>query len=196
MHTPHIKKALGVLIAATMLFTACGSDPAPLVAAQDSDTAAEVAAPETPAPIEETADVVSIVSVATTSLGEVLVEETGLTLYGFLDDEDGVPSCEGACADAWPPVFVDSADLPTGLDAGVYSVSERSDGTFQLNSGVWPLYSFAGDAAAGDVNGQGSGDVWFVATPGGGLITGEDVAESAAAAPAEPASAQTETSDY
>lgn len=141
----------------------------------DDTAAAAVSPADTP-----TSDA-SIVAVATTSLGDALVDEAGLTLYGFLDDKDGVPSCEGACADAWPPAFVDSAELPAGLDADVYSVSERSDGTFQLNSGVWPLYRFAGDAAAGDVNGQGSGDVWFVAAPGGGLIQDGDSEESASA---------------
>ena len=30
-----------------------------------------------------------------------------------------------------------------------------------------PLYIFAGDAAPGDVNGQGSGGVWFVVAPDG-----------------------------
>jgi len=26
----------------------------------------------------------------------------------------------------------------------------------------WPLYRYAGDAAAGDTNGQGTGSVWYV----------------------------------
>lgn len=124
----------------------------------------------------------AIVSVATTSLGDALVDEAGLTLYGFLNDIDGTPTCEDACADAWPPILVPSGDLPEGLDADAFSVSERPDGTFQLTSGAWPLYLFAGDASPGDVNGQGSGDVWFVAAPGGGLIGVDDTVENAAAA--------------
>lgn len=140
------------------------------------------------------AEVASIVAVASTPIGDALVDEAGLTLYGFLNDTDGVPSCEGACADAWPPVFVDSAELPADLDAEVFSVSERPDGTFQLNAGVWPLYRFAGDGAPGDVNGQGSGDVWFVATPDGGLIKDGDAAESASAA-STPAASDTESEE-
>ena len=120
----------------------------------------------------------AIVTVATTDLGDSLVDADGLTLYGFLSDSEGVPTCDGACADAWPPVLLDSGELPAGLDPNVFSVVERADGTPQLKSGKWPLYRFAGDAVAGDVNGQGSGDVWFVAAPDGSLI-GADVSAAA-----------------
>jgi hypothetical protein len=34
-----------------------------------------------------------------------------------------------------------------------------------------PLYFFANDAAAGDTNGQGLNDVWFLLTPAGEAIT-------------------------
>jgi len=37
-------------------------------------------------------------------------------------------------------------------------------------AGDWPLYRFAGDHAPGDVNGQGSGGVWFAMAPDGTLI--------------------------
>lgn len=120
--------------------------------------------------VNEPAAAGPIVAVGTTDLGDVLVNTSGLSLYGFLEDVDALPTCDGACADAWPPVIVPSADLPEGLDAEIFSVVERSDGSFQLSAGVWPLYLFAGDAAPGDTSGQGSGDVWFLATPDGGLI--------------------------
>ena len=107
---------------------------------------------------------------APTELGDVLVDEAGLTLYGFTKDADGMPTCEGACAEAWPPLLVDGAELPAGLDPAVFSVVERGDGSHQLKAGKWPLYRFAGDAAPGETNGQGSGDVWFVVDPLGGLI--------------------------
>jgi predicted lipoprotein with Yx(FWY)xxD motif len=93
-----------------------------------------------------------------------------MTLYGFTKDTDGAPTCQGDCANAWPPLLVDGAELPDGLDPAVFSVVERPDGTSQLVAGAWPLYRFAGDAAPGDTNGQGSGGVWFVVDPVGGLI--------------------------
>ena len=93
-----------------------------------------------------------------------------MTVYGFTNDGNGTPTCEGGCAEAWPPVIVDGDELPAGLDPNLFSVVERPDGTMQLKAGKWPLYRFAGDEAPGDVNGQGSGDVWFVLDPQAKLI--------------------------
>ena len=131
--------------------------------------------------VEDAASAV-VASVGETSLGATLVNADGLTLYGFTTDADGVPTCADACADAWPPILVASADLPEGLDPEVFSVVEGVvDGTFQLKAGAWPLYLFAGDAAPGDVNGQGSGDVWFAVNPTGGLIGAEGAVDTASA---------------
>ena len=93
-----------------------------------------------------------------------------MTLYGFTKDADGAPTCEGDCADAWPPLLVDGPELPAGSTRRCSPSSQRPDGSFQLKAGKWPLYRFAGDAAPGETNGQGSGDVWFVVDPLGGLI--------------------------
>jgi predicted lipoprotein with Yx(FWY)xxD motif len=136
------------------------------------------------------APVAGPVQTAATSLGDTLVDAGGRTLYGFLADEDGVPTCEGACADAWPPLVVDGTELPAGLDPQVFTVVARPDGTSQLEAGRWPLYRFAGDAAPGDVNGQGSGDSWFAADPTGGLIKGV----GAAATESAPATASASSS--
>ena len=99
-----------------------------------------------------------------------MVDDAGLTLYGFTNDGNGLPTCEGACAGAWPPLLVDGPELPDGLEAAILSVVERGDGSHQLEAGKWPLYRFAGDANPGETNGQGSGDVWFVVNPLGGLV--------------------------
>lgn len=119
------------------------------------------------------AEASDLVSEADIDLGTVLVDEAGLTLYGFTNDADGVPTCNGDCADAWPPMIVDGG-LPEGLDPSVFSLVERDDGSMQLVAGKWPLYRFAGDAGPGDSNGQGSGDVWFAAAGDGSLIGVDD----------------------
>ena len=104
-----------------------------------------------------------------TALGRVLVDGKQLTLYGLTNDDHGTSTCVDACAMAWPPETVQGAALPSGLDPAIFSVVTRPDGTHQLKAGMWPLYRFAGDAAPGDVNGQGTGGVWYVVTPTGGL---------------------------
>ena len=106
---------------------------------------------------------------AGTSLGEVLVDSEGRTLYGLTQDSDGMPTCVEACAKAWPPVTVDGTNLPAQLDATIFSVVTRPDGSHQLEAGKWPLYRFVGDAAPGDTNGQGSDGMFFVVTPSGTL---------------------------
>ncbi len=145
----------------------------------------------------ETTESAVPVAVAVTDLGEILVDADGLSLYGFTEDVDGLPTCADACADAWPPALTDSSALPEGLDPEIFSVVEGPDGTFQLKAGIWPLYRFAGDGAPGDINGQESGDVWFLATPTGGLIRGDDaVTEDAAGAEAPAEEAAGEGADY
>jgi predicted lipoprotein with Yx(FWY)xxD motif len=100
----------------------------------------------------------------------VLVNAEGLTLYAFTPDSEGVPTCTGDCAGAWPPALVEGEPNYGNLDPSVFSLVEHPDGGMQLKAGDWPLYTFAGDAAPGDTNGQGSNDVWFVVAPDGTLI--------------------------
>ena len=152
---------LGALGAIALALGACGGSDSD----GSSSAGAGAGAPEA-----------ATVSEADSDLGAVLVDADGFTLYGLTDDTDGVSTCEDACAEAWPPLTVDSAELPANLDADLFRVIERSDGTFQLQAGAWPLYRFAGDTAPGDVNGQGSGGVWFAVAPDGSLIKGDAAA--------------------
>ena len=99
-----------------------------------------------------------------TPLGPVLVSPSGLTMYGLMNDTKTHSSCTGACAMTWPPVLVNKGwTAAPGLDRSEFSTLVRPDGTRQLVAGNWPLYTYSGDAKAGDVNGEGSGCVWFAA---------------------------------
>ena len=97
----------------------------------------------------------------------MLVDAGGLTLYVFMSDTAGVPTCVDACAEAWPPALVDGEPSAEGVDASLVSTVEHPAGGTQLAVAGHPLYTFAGDAAPGDVNGHGSGDLWFAVTPAG-----------------------------
>ena len=80
-------------------------------------------------------------------------------------------SCNGACAQVWPPLLVAKGwTAGPGLDRSLFSTITRSDGSRQLVAGQWPLYTFSGDTRPGDVNGEGSGGVWFAAGVNGKLV--------------------------
>ncbi len=173
------------IAAGTLVFAACGGSDDGAPAAET--TPAEVPAAEPASELAaESAAGSAIASTGSTSLGDVLVDANGLTLYGFTNDADGTPTYSGGCAEAWPPVIVAGGEVPAGLDTAVFSVASRDDGSMQLVAGKWPLYLFAGDAAAGDVNGRGSGDVWFAAAPDGSLIKEAQGAAAPAETEAEP----------
>jgi predicted lipoprotein with Yx(FWY)xxD motif len=111
------------------------------------------------------------VQVAETSLGEVLVDGEGMTLYAFTQDGDGVPTCSGDCASTWPALLVEGEPtIADPLDPATFSTVDGAEGGTQLKAGAWPLYNFSGDSAPGDVNGQGSGGVWYAVAPDGTLV--------------------------
>jgi predicted lipoprotein with Yx(FWY)xxD motif len=59
-----------------------------------------------------------------------------------------------------------------GIDAALLGTTEREDGSLQVTLDGHPLYYFAADQTADDLNGQGVGDVWYVVSPQGAAIQG------------------------
>ena len=149
-------------------------DASALPAATPAPTAA--AAPTSTAPPTSAAAAVAAVAVKAgeSELGQMLAGADGLTLYGFVNDVDAISTCYSTCAEAWPPVIVDEEwTVGPGLDTGIFSTTTREDGSLQLVAGKFPLYGFGGDAAPGDITGQGSGDVWFAVGLDGTLLSGD-----------------------
>jgi predicted lipoprotein with Yx(FWY)xxD motif len=113
------------------------------------------------------------VSLASTSLGQVLVDSQGMTLYAYMKDTQGQPSvCEGGCAVAWPPVTAGQVTPGSGIDASKLTTIARSDGSMQAAYNGWPLYEYAKDAKPGDVTGQGVGGIWYVMDASGNVVKG------------------------
>jgi predicted lipoprotein with Yx(FWY)xxD motif len=102
-----------------------------------------------------------------TAIGQVLTNDNGMTLYVFENDRndtdgdgDGDSDCNGMCADSWPPVIASATDMASGQ----FTIITRDDGTtLQWAFKGLPLYHFAGDSMAGNVNGEGVNNVWYVA---------------------------------
>ena len=114
--------------------------------------------------------------VSNSSLGSILVDSDGRTLYLFKADVGAKSACAGACASAWPPLL--ATGKPTGgsgVTASKLGTTTRSDGTRQVIYNGHPLYLYVGDKKPGDVTGQGVtafGAAWFALTPSGNQITG------------------------
>ena len=149
--------------------------------AAEEETAAEqaTATDEEPATDEATAADAeaagATVAIASSDLGDIVVDGEGRTLYMFVPDDGGEPTCTDACAETWP-VLEGPATAGEGVDAALLSTATHPSGATQVTYGDWPLYHFANDAAPGDVNGQGVNDVWFVVGP-----DGEPIRDAAAA---------------
>ncbi len=132
----------------------------------------------------------SLVNTRETSAGPILVNAQGMTLYGFLNDTEGESTCTGDCLANWPAAVVGEQDTSV-LDPALWSTVENPEAGAMLKIGDWPLYTFAGDAAPGDVNGQGVGEVWYAVAPDGTMVEGAITVEGGAAAPAGTAPAGT-----
>ncbi len=140
-------KKIFLFLLLTFLISACSSD----------DSTDFI--PETP----EAENLVKLRTDAT--FGSVLTDSEGFTLYFFAPDSKGDANCLGNCANAWPTFFEASLTIDDGLDLNDFATITRSDGAQQTTYKGWPLYRFSNDASAGQVNGDGSGGVWFVAKP-------------------------------
>jgi hypothetical protein len=68
-----------------------------------------------------------------TSLGSILVNSTGRTLYLFKADVGTKSGCSGACATAWPPLLGSGKPTAaTGPTASKLATITRSDGSQQV----------------------------------------------------------------
>lgn len=100
------------------------------------------------------------------TFGNILTNAEGFSLYFFsLDSKGDDSNCIDGCKANWPVFYVEDLTLDNGLDASDFGSITRSDGDKQTTYKGWPLYLFANDNAAGDVNGDGAGDIWYVAKP-------------------------------
>jgi predicted lipoprotein with Yx(FWY)xxD motif len=114
------------------------------------------------------------VAVASSSLGRILVDGHGRTLYLFAKDRNGKSSCSGSCATYWPPLIASGKPIAVkGAKASLLGTTRRSDGRRQVTYRHHPLYKYVGDAGKGQTTGQGldlSGGKWWVLSPAGNKI--------------------------
>ena len=92
---------------------------------------------------------------ASTSLGTVVVDQTGRTVYYFEKDtaNSGKSACTGGCASIWPAVTVSGTPTATGVTGKLGTITRADDGSIQVTYNGLPLYFFKNDKAPGDLNG-------------------------------------------
>jgi predicted lipoprotein with Yx(FWY)xxD motif len=97
------------------------------------------------------------------TLGQILTTSSGRTLYYFTPEQGGTIVCTGSCTQFWTPVTASASGIAaTATLPGTLAIITRPDGSRQVTYSEWPLYTFTGDTAPGDVNGQGVMGKWFV----------------------------------
>jgi predicted lipoprotein with Yx(FWY)xxD motif len=117
-----------------------------------------------------------VVDLRGSTLGPILVDGQGRTLYLFQADKAGRSTCDGACASAWPPYLSSGAPKAgMGVTGFLLGSTGRGDGGgAQVTYRGHPLYYYAGDAEPGDTAGQGLdqfGARWYVLAANGDTIT-------------------------
>ncbi len=120
-----------------------------------SPSATTASAKPTPAAAGGTVQVVNV-----PSKGNILADAQGRTLYHFDNDTTGKSNCESTCATTWPPLKFTGTGNPTGA-SGLTTIT-RTDGSKQVAFNGEPLYTYSGDTAAGQANGDGFAGKWHV----------------------------------
>jgi predicted lipoprotein with Yx(FWY)xxD motif len=157
------KLLLTAAIASVLLAAACGGTSPTTAASSPSPSSAS-----SPATTGTT------IAVATSKLGQIVVDGKGMTVYLFVVDTGTTSSCYTSCAALWPPVLTTGApQAGAGATASLLGTTTRTDGKVEVTYAGHPLYYFVQDKAAGDTTGQGIngfGGLWWVLSPAGAAI--------------------------
>jgi predicted lipoprotein with Yx(FWY)xxD motif len=151
------------LVAVALVLTACAAKSAP------TDPGTSKSSAPASAQADAGASQVTIKTMST-SKGTVLATAHGRTLYWFAKDTATQSNCNGSCATYWPPVLGTPVAASGAMLTGKFGTIKRADGQTQATYDGHPLYTYTGDTAKRQVNGNGvnaSGGLWWAATPSG-----------------------------
>jgi predicted lipoprotein with Yx(FWY)xxD motif len=149
-----MRRIIFTLAAATVL-AACGA----------AGGTGSTSAPATSAPAASG----TTVTTGTTSLGTVLTNAQGFTLYYFLPEKNStLGACTGGCLTAWPPLVATGTPTASSAATGTLatvSVMVNGAAENEVTYNGWPLHTYVSDTMPGQTNGQGIEGMWFAATP-------------------------------
>lgn len=155
----HLLKLSIPAIAASLLIAACGSS-------SSSNTTSSAAGTQPAAQTSTGSSTAVVKTVSNSTLGTVLVDSQGMTLYHLSGEVKGKFICtSSACLGVWHPLIAPSSGAPGGEGVALGTV-KRPEGTTQVTYKGTPLYTFAQDTQPGETKGQGIKDVgtWSAVT--------------------------------
>jgi predicted lipoprotein with Yx(FWY)xxD motif len=150
------------IVALAVTLAGCGGSSASPVGTGGNNTSTDPVATATTAP-----PAASDLPIATASVSvkgtttTILTNAAGLTIY-YRTSDSGTNVFVGG---SWPPILASNgAPTSKGSLPGSLAMLQDNNGA-QVTYNGHPLYLYAGDSKAGDTNGEGLGNVWFVVTP-------------------------------
>jgi predicted lipoprotein with Yx(FWY)xxD motif len=170
--------ALATLAVAAVTAAGCGGSSGSAdssAAANSPGPSTSAAAPSTQKPASTSSSSgAATVKTASGELGTFLVDAKGRTLYLWEADKGSKSTCNGACAEAWPPLTTSGDAKAAGqAKSSLLGTTKRADGSTEVTYAGHPLYYYVGDRKPGDTTGQASdgfGAEWYVLSPSGSKI--------------------------
>src|ERR1700680_3693832 len=119
----------------------------------------------------------SAISLRKTSLGSILADANGRTLYLFESDKRNVSSLSAAGRAVWPPFTASTKPQALGgAVAGQIGTTTQAGASPQITYNGHPLYYYVGDQGAGQTRGQGLnqfGALWYALSSSGTAATSQ-----------------------
>jgi predicted lipoprotein with Yx(FWY)xxD motif/Ca2+-binding RTX toxin-like protein len=101
----------------------------------------------------------ALIKLHQSSLGQVLADSHGRTIYLWAHDKHHKSTCYGACAVYWPALTTKGKPRAIGgARKALLGTTRRRDGRLQVTYRGHPLYRFAGDTRPGQTSGAGLTD--------------------------------------
>jgi uncharacterized surface protein with fasciclin (FAS1) repeats len=101
----------------------------------------------------------------TETMGKIITDTYGNSLYFFTKDAFGTSMCIDGCLNNWPVFYVENMEIGAGLDPADFATINRGAGVMQTTYKGWPLYYFTNDSRPGVMLGDGVIGKWFIAKP-------------------------------
>ena len=101
-----------------------------------------------------------------------LVDDMGMSLYVFDNDTLNTSTCSGGCLATWPAFTSDAV-----MSSEFTEIDETSK---HIAYNKHPLYYYASDVNAGDINGDGVGGVWHLVFPAASFVDSDLAKKSTA----------------